>query len=70
MSNDEVSIVEVPEHELYDLYSTLADATEATAAGNPNECAKLTAEAKRHVLDLREDCSIQREGEQKVTADE
>ena len=46
----------VPESELYSLYSTLSDATSAAATGDPNECARLTAEAKRHVMRLHEEC--------------
>ena len=43
----------VPEARLYELYSTLADATEAHAAGDPNGCASLTADAKEQVKGLR-----------------
>lgn len=42
----------VPEAELHELYSTLADATQAAATGDPNGCAKLAAEAKRQVRDI------------------
>lgn len=57
--NGTEKIVEVPEHELHGLYSTLADATEAAAAGNPDGCAELAAVAKRHVLELHEECNVQ-----------
>lgn len=52
MSDD---VIEIPEHELYGLYSTLADATEAAATGDPNGCAKLAAQAKEDVKDLHEE---------------
>jgi hypothetical protein len=51
MSDDKT--LEIPEHELYNVYSTLADATEAAATGDPNECAKLTSEAKEQIKTLR-----------------
>lgn len=44
--------VTVPKQDLYDLYSVLADATEAAATGDPNECAAKAAEAKELVLEL------------------
>lgn len=47
--------IEIPEHELQGLYSTLADATEAAAIGNPNGCANLAAEAKQKVIELHEE---------------
>jgi len=40
---------------LYELYCTLADATEAAAAGDPNTCAEQAAAAKRTVMALHED---------------
>lgn len=42
----------IEETDLYEVYSLLADATEAQAAGNPNGCAALTAEAKEKVIEL------------------
>jgi len=48
-------VLEIPEHKLYGLYSTLADATEAAASGDKNGCAKLAAQAKQDVIDLREE---------------
>lgn len=57
MTTDEPDMIEIPEHELQGLYSTLADATEAAAAGNRNGCASLAADAKQHVLDLHEEYS-------------
>jgi len=47
--------IEIPEHELHSLYSTLADATEAAATGDPNGCASLAADAKQQVIDLHEE---------------
>jgi hypothetical protein len=54
MSDD---MIEIPEHELHGLYSTLADATEAASTGDPNGCAKLAAEAKEQVIELHEEYS-------------
>lgn len=47
--------IEVPERELYELYSTLADATTAASTGDPNECARLAAQAKRRVQSIHEE---------------
>jgi hypothetical protein len=52
MSDD--NTIEIKESELYDVYSLLADATEASAAGNPNECASKAADAKEKVLEISE----------------
>lgn len=51
-SSDET--VQVPKQELYELYSTLADATTAASTGDPNECARLTSEAKEQVTEIYE----------------
>lgn len=48
-------MIEIPESELHGLYSTLADATQAAATGNPNGCAELAAEAKQRVVDIHEE---------------
>ena len=46
--------IEIPESELQDLYSTLADATTAASTGDPNGCAAKAADAKETVLEWRE----------------
>jgi len=52
----------VPRSDLYELYSLLADATEAAATGDPNECAAKAAEAKEFVVALdQEDSDVQRD---------
>ena len=53
MTSENEEVIEVPEDDLYELYSTLSGATTAASAGDPNECARLAAEAKRMVLDIR-----------------
>lgn len=55
MSNPDKDMVLVEYGELFELYSTLADATEAAATGDPNLVSKNAAAAKRMVLDLHED---------------
>lgn len=40
--------------ELYDLYSTLSDATTAASTGDPNTVSKKAAEAKDMVLDIHD----------------
>lgn len=45
----------IPESDIYQLYSLLADATGAAARGDRNECAHLAAEAKTLVLDLHKE---------------
>jgi hypothetical protein len=44
----------ISESELYELYSMLADATQAAANGDPNECASKAADAKDKVVAIRE----------------
>jgi len=51
----EQKMLEVPETDLYEVYSLLADATEAAAAGNPNGCASLASDAKQKVMDIHEE---------------
>jgi hypothetical protein len=55
MNTSESDTIEIPEHELQELYSTLADATSAAATGQKNRCASLAADAKQTVLDLHEE---------------
>jgi hypothetical protein len=55
MRQTESDTIEIPEHELQALYSTLADATSAAATGRRNECASLAADAKQMVLELHEE---------------
>ena len=45
----------IDEADLQDVYSTLADATEAAARGDTNECASKAADAKEQLLELHED---------------
>ena len=47
----------VDEDALEDVYRDLADATEAAATGNPNECASKAADAKEQVLELHENAT-------------
>ena len=42
----------IDEADLQNLYATLADATEAAAIGDTNECASKAADAKEQVLDI------------------
>lgn len=53
MSNNDT--IEIPRDELFELYQTLARATDAAAGGDPNECASRAADAKQHVIDIREE---------------
>jgi hypothetical protein len=48
---DETTL-EVPETDLYEVYSLLADATEAAAAGDSNGCASLASDAKEKVMEI------------------
>jgi len=43
----------VADDELHELYSLLADATQAAARGDPNECSSKAADAKDWLLELR-----------------
>jgi len=51
----EETLLLVPETDLYEVYSLLADATEAAAAGEPNGCASLASDAKQKVIHIHED---------------
>lgn len=53
MTDDDT--VEVAVADLQDLYSTLARATEAHAAGDSNTCAAKAADAKETVLEMAPD---------------
>ena len=44
----------VDESELYEVYSLLADATDAAAEGNPNKCASKASDAKDKLLSVHE----------------
>lgn len=55
MTDKEETTLEVPETDLYELYSLLADATEAAATGNPNGCASLASDAKEKVVEIHEE---------------
>ncbi len=54
LSNQE-NMVTIPARKLYDLYATLADATQAAGSGDPNGCLELTAQAKEDVIELHEE---------------
>jgi hypothetical protein len=54
MSEDTIDYV-VSEADLYEVYSLLADATDAAAAGEPNECASKAADAKEQLMAVHED---------------
>lgn len=54
MTNEQETI-EIPKQDLYELYSTLAEATTAASTGDPNECAKKAAEAKRRVMEFHKE---------------
>jgi hypothetical protein len=47
----------IDEDGLEDVYRELADATEAAATGNSNECASKAADAKERVLELHENAT-------------
>jgi len=55
MSDTDQKMLEVPEADLHEVYSLLADATEAAAAGNPNGCASLASDATQKVIDIHKD---------------
>jgi hypothetical protein len=48
-------VLEVPDDDLYDVYKLLAEATMAAAAGNPNKCASLAADAKERVMEIHDE---------------
>jgi len=54
MSEDTIDYV-VSEADLYEVYSLLADATDAAAAGEPNKCASKAADAKAKLMAVHED---------------
>ena len=45
----------IEEDDLFDLYETLARATEAAASGDPNTVASKASDAKDKVVEIRED---------------
>ena len=47
----------IDEDVLEDVYRDLADATEAAATGDSNECASKAADAKERVLELHENAT-------------
>ncbi len=57
MSDDTIDYV-VSEADLYDVYKLLADATEAAAAGDPNECASKAADAKEQLMTVHENGAL------------
>jgi hypothetical protein len=59
--DDEQTMLEVPETDLYELYSLLADATTAAATGNPNGCASLASAAKEKLTEIHEEATDDRD---------
>jgi hypothetical protein len=57
MTDDTIDYV-VSEADLYDVYKLLADATEAAAAGDRNECASKAADAKEQLMTVHEDGAL------------
>jgi ribosomal protein S27AE len=55
MSSDGQKTLEVPETDLYKVYSLLESATTAAAEGNPNGCATLASDAQQKVADIHEE---------------
>ena len=47
----------IDEDALEETYRDLADATEAAATGNPNECASKATDAKERVLEIHENAT-------------
>ena len=65
MSDTDTERIEfvVSESDLYEVYELLADATEAVAAGDSNECASKAAAAKECLLAVHEDGDLLHEVE-------
>jgi hypothetical protein len=51
--DDSGMLLLVPESDLFEVYSLLADATDAAATGDPNRCASLASDAKEKVVEVR-----------------
>jgi hypothetical protein len=51
----EETMLEVPRTDLYEVYSLLADATEAAATGDPKGCASLASDAKEKVMEIHKE---------------
>ena len=47
----------IDENALEELYGDLADATQAAARGDTNECASKAADAKEHLLELHDNAT-------------
>ena len=54
-ADEEATTLAVSEDDLYELYGLLANATDAAALGDPNECAAKAAEARKRVLDIHDE---------------
>jgi len=54
MSDAQIDYV-VSEADLFEVYSLLADATDAAAVGDRNECASKAADAKEKLMAVHED---------------
>jgi hypothetical protein len=48
----------VDESDLYEVYTLLADATEAAATGDPNGCAALASDAKEKVKTIHAESEV------------
>ena len=53
MSDDDRYVID--ERELYEAFRLTAEATEAAATGDPNECASKAADAKAKLLEIHQD---------------
>lgn len=53
----EQKMLEVPETDLYEVYSLLADATTAAATGNPNTAASKAKAAKQKIRDIHKEAT-------------
>jgi len=51
-------VLRVPEDDLFELYSTLEEATTAASTGDPNKCSSLAADAKEKVLEIRNESVV------------
>lgn len=57
MSDEQIGYV-VAESELYEVYSLLADATDAASTGNTNKCASKAADAKEQLMAVHENGAL------------
>ena len=50
-------MIEVPERNLFEVYSRLGDATTAAAMGNFNDCASLASDAKEKLSEIHKEAT-------------